>query len=192
MMYILQGILLYKTIGIFIILSVMYLLLKKFFFKSNLEIFDFLLIITFDIYLIKLISICFFPIITDKNAGFDNTYIIFNLVPFNSIYNIAISSNFSTFAKQILGNLILLAPFSIFLSFFLSKTKPVKILIYSILFSIFIELTQFLIDNYIDLAKSKIIDIDDVILNSFGAAIGILIYILIKGPIEKLRSNIET
>ncbi len=87
----------------------------------------------------------------------------FHVLDFNNkldVYN---------FYLNLFGNILLFIPFSIILIAVFKILNPVKIILYTILVSVLIETIQYIFE--IGFA-----DIDDVILNTLGAAIGIYLF----------------
>ncbi|SFG40239.1 VanZ family protein [Sporolactobacillus nakayamae] len=102
-----------------------------------------------------------------------------NVIPFRTLI-----TQFSGFPSvniathQIIGNIIVLAPFCFFLLYFGRITfKSAFLIIF--LYSLSIEVLQFLSDLLFFQARAM--DIDDVILNTAGVALGILAYVFYLG-----------
>ncbi|MPW27316.1 hypothetical protein GC105_16240 [Alkalibaculum sp. M08DMB] len=94
-------------------------------------------------------------------------YFPFNLLRFiNSIFTVSF--------KNVLGNIVMFLPFGIFMTYLIKYKKFISVLVYSMSFSIFIEVMQYFF------LTSRRADIDDVLLNTFGAIIGYVIYIVMK------------
>lgn len=97
-----------------------------------------------------------------------------NLVPFRTSEYIFLHETSIKFSINILGNIILFLPFGFFLTMrFKNINCLLKCLLVGAFFSIFIEIVQLSIPN-------RWTDIDDVILNTVGTAIGYAIYIIIS------------
>ncbi|OBZ10036.1 VanZ family protein [Bacillus sp. FJAT-26390] len=96
----------------------------------------------------------------------------YNLVPFFTIKKYIIYHdhfNFDTWFKNLFGNIVLFIPIGLFLPLFNKKYRHVLALAAaSILLITIVELTQML-------TRVGSFDIDDIILNTFGAMIGLLI-----------------
>lgn len=105
-----------------------------------------------------------------------------NVIPFKTVYNTIAAPIFSpVMVMQIAGNLFLLAPFSFsLLALEITKNKR-KTVIFLFLLSAGIECAQ-LLQSYVDSGflngkySGRGTDIDDVILNTAGAIIGIRLY----------------
>ena len=81
---------------------------------------------------------------------------------------------YGNYISETLENIILFIPFG-FMLHFATKKRPSKIILYSLLLSLCIEVIQPLINEF------RIGDITDIINNTLGAAIGCLIaYLIIK------------
>ena len=74
---------------------------------------------------------------------------------------------------NLFGNIILFLPFGIMLSYLYPVKRGKVILLYGFLTSIGIELTQLLL-------QIGVCDIDDVLLNVSGTAVGIYVYQIVK------------
>ncbi|WP_232725465.1 VanZ family protein [Bacillus sp. FJAT-44742] len=99
----------------------------------------------------------------------------YNLVPFRSIYRIAVFSPGLADPLRILaGNIVLFIPFGFILGL-LSRKKSRAVLTITfaaMLVSTFIEVNQFIFTH-------RVANIDDVILNTLGALIGVIAAIFI-------------
>ena len=83
---------------------------------------------------------------------------------------------------EIFGNILLFLPFGFILKYFYPYKGNLTIVVYGLLLSIGIEVTQLLL-------QIGICDIDDVILNTTGAAAGVFVYTQMKKSIE--RKNVR-
>ncbi len=102
----------------------------------------------------------------------------FNLIPFRSIYRITVfSSTWLNPFKILIGNILMFIPFGFFILFFQKNKRKLRLVVaYGFLLSFLIEGTQFLFTY-------RVADIDDLILNTFGAWCGgvtFLIYYEVK------------
>ncbi len=117
-------------------------------------------------YIVIIIKIAIFPICLGRFERDWDGYDIIQLVPFNTITQIIKYGNWI----QILGNICLLMPIPI-LAFKIKGTiSKSKLLIRVLSISVGIEFIQYLIfivTNY----PSRIVDIDDIILNTIGGMI---------------------
>ena len=110
-------------------------------------------------------SLCLFYVVTveDQNYGTNN------FIPFKEITRYELFSSY--FIHNIVGNILLFVPFGYFVSTILKTKKPFAIIIISIIASLTIEITQYLI--------GRTFDIDDIILNLFGCILGYLVFLLV-------------
>lgn len=131
--------------------------------------------ILFVIYLLKLIQLTIIPM-HYGSAG----YFAINMIPFQYVIKdiklIGISYGgdglfqISLILKNVLGNILLLVPFGLYLAFvFKDKVKWY----HGLYISLFIEVSQ-LIMTYLGLS-ARISDIDDLILNTLGFALALWI-----------------
>ena len=84
------------------------------------------------------------------------------------------------FAISLGGNILLFIPLGFFLKYFIGKKNGI-VLMYTIIISVCIELTQLIF-------HSGVCDIDDVLLNSAGAFVGILFFNLVYQKCRKDKS----
>ena len=149
---------------IYVVIRITYLLIHREHFCFYKEIY-FLLTITYVLFLYYLL------------LGLENpaSYGV-NMIPFREITRYKIGSNL--FVYNVIGNIAVFIPFGLFLNNIL-KSKRV---IYTILIAIIISLTAEVIQYKI----GRAFDVDDVILNTFGAVIGYYIYRLIMFTNDKL------
>lgn len=120
-----------------------------------------LFLLTFVIY-----SICLFYVVTFE----DNNYGTNNFIPFREITRYEFLSSY--FIHNVVGNIILFIPFGFFVSSIIKSKKPFAIISVSLICSLTIELTQYLI--------GRTFDIDDIILNLAGCTLGYLAYLIIE------------
>lgn len=107
-----------------------------------------------------------------------------NLIPFKVFsqtrYEVFVNKNINYFLINFLGNIILFMPFGFFIPL-LWRISAIKAVIIGFLASLFIETCQLF------LARGT--DVDDLILNTFGALLGAILFKIIqrycKGFVEK-------
>ena len=136
----------------------------------------------FEAYILMIIKVVILPIriFTDANLRdsmqqsitFDN---LVQLIPFHSISEFVDGRAY----LQIGGNILLLMPLPIFLFYLLKKNTGKAILLSSIFFTIGIECIQLII-SWSTSFPSRIFDVDDIILNFFGAVIGYGCCVILK------------
>lgn len=115
-----------------------------------------------------------------------------NLIPIKGIFEV-ITQNISNLnvLYQILGNTIMLAPFAFALLYFEWAKSYKQAIWYSLLYTVSIEFIQFILSIYyiiFEIGLRRSIDIDDVILNTIGAGIGIWCYHLLS-IIERFKKQ---
>ncbi len=106
----------------------------------------------------------------------DTNYGTSNFTPFTEMFRYSFGSRL--FIKNIVGNLLLFIPFGLFVSYYLKLKSIYPVLFLSLISSLSIEITQYKI--------GRVFDVDDIILNIFGAIIGFMIYIAIDSISKKL------
>lgn len=132
------------------------------------------------VYLTGVICMTLFPIPTDPllihdraAEGFQETN---NLLPFNTIKDALTGSSISVTVYQLGGNTILLFPLGCFLPLLFKRMRQAKrVIIAGFIASLIIETSQFTISSMIGLTYRSF-DVDDLILNTIGSAIGYLFY----------------
>lgn len=127
-------------------------------------------IVLFVIYIVVMSYLLF----AAESLGRTSGYAGVNLVPFSEItrYLTHISAiGFIHVGINILGNIIVFIPFGYALPslFGAGKRRPILYVLISMVFSIMIELLQFV-------SNTGCCDVDDVILNTFGGLCGYLVY----------------
>lgn len=142
---------------IFITIRTMYIIKNK----IKIDIFKEILIILFIIYIVLLFYIISIPIYR---------YQIINIKPFKEILRYSITSKL--FIKNVVGNILLFIPYSLFLSYYFKINKLYIILIICFTLSLTIELIQINI--------GRVFDIDDIILNIISSIIGYFMYRMLK------------
>ena len=111
----------------------------------------------FIIYFISLFYISF------STVSVENDFLEYNIIPFNTIFDyFSTARDLDIILRNLLWNIILFIPFSLFLWFYKISNK--KILTFWLLLSILIEISQFLLSYFIR-PNFRVADIDDIILN---------------------------
>lgn len=125
-----------------------------------------------------------------RQSGFHATV---NFIPFKSILG-SLDHPYSKIGfENIVGNLLLLFPLGLLTGITLKRTQNVlRVITIGIGIAVFIESTQYILtENY--LIRRRVIDVDDVILNSVGFCLGyglykLLMFILRRGRIGILKN----
>lgn len=100
----------------------------------------------------------------------------FNLIPFKTIveqisYLLNGNAEFSPFTN-LAGNLVLFLPMPIFIKLSNKKIKGIFVILITFIVVVMFETMQYV--------TGRVADIDDVILNMFGALIGLAIYYILE------------
>jgi glycopeptide antibiotics resistance protein len=161
----------------------------------NKEVYKFL----FSIYIFILIGTVFFPLWIGRSL-YENIDIknFINLIPFKQIvkevksvgtrYDGDIAFHISLILRNLLGNIILLLPFGFMCNILWHKINTVKkVTILALLVSLSIEFIQ-LVMIILHINK-RVVDIDDVILNTVGFIIGYYLYRLYSLIITRIKKN---
>ena len=146
--------------------------------------------IIFAIYILLLIAVVFFPIpvqdkmleiLKEENPGYK-----YNFIPFKSIIYILKSNDFYNSLIQIGGNLCLLIPLGIYVPLVWTKFKKIGLFLLLMFFtSFFIESIQFILGILINY-QYRVVDCDDIILNTIGSLFGFLISLRISPLYKKI------
>ena len=106
-----------------------------------------------------------FYVVTFQDVSWSSS----NFIPFKEMFRYELGS--TMFLKNVIGNMIMFAPYGFFISYFLKAEKKSTVICLSIIVSLTIEVTQLMI--------GRVFDVDDILLNIFGGLIGFYIYKLI-------------
>ena len=90
----------------------------------------------------------------------------YNLVPFLDYISVWQNGGVKSFFRLFLGNLGWFFPLGFFAKYKFSGTKTAKIVLFGFLFSLCVEISQFIF-------KTGIFELDDLILNSIGVFLGV-------------------
>lgn len=182
---------------IFIIFLVIYtIIFLKMKIKKNKSNLIRLIYYTFGVYIILIIGVTIFPIpIQPEEIAFNTMHdlgVRNNFIPIKTTFDNLISDiqhdmGIAPF-KQILGNIIMFIPIGFYIPIINNKKKFKEVVLAGFIFSVGIELTQFIINTIIGY-NYRSTDVDDIILNTLGAIIGYILlklaYPIIKGVIEE-------
>lgn len=121
-----------------------------------------------------------FTLLGDHDLTIEYIYNVFYTTNFIPLKSILVQLQ-ASLLYQIIGNTIMLAPFSFSMLYFKWTKNYKKTFWYSLLITIGIEFIQF-VENVIyrlfQIGMNRSTDIDDIILNTFGACIGMVCYYL--------------
>lgn len=108
-----------------------------------------------------------------------------NLVPFASLINAVATGGYPAVISQSLGNFLMLAPFAVYAPLLFRRLRPFHMtLLAGLAFSLTVEATQLGISTVLGFTY-KLADIDDVILNTAGVAVGYVGFLLISLVFEE-------
>lgn len=126
----------------------------------------------FIIYISLLCGVTFFPIEYDRTSirfGFS-----YNFIPFASILN-SLKDEMVDIVRNIGGNVLLFFPLGVMLPLLWKKRSLLRVFLVILLCAAGVELTQHIIGLGIGY-RYRMVDIDDVILNTLGGMIGYAFY----------------
>lgn len=158
-----------------LLLLEVFLLLKKVPFRRN------LLYAALLLYVTLVFSVTLFPIPYQLGAaGSDYAY---NFIPLRSIAD-SLRDGLRPALRSIAANVVMFLPFGVLLPLISKKNRFWRCVLYSLLFSLFIELLQYLIGLQIGY-RYRNVDVDDLLLNTLGGGLGALLLSLVP---QKLRA----
>ena len=132
-----------------------------------------IILFVFVLFLVGLASQTIIPKF-DSNMNIIKSKIRLNLIPFKIIYDSIIefkNGNIYYLIISLIGNIVMFIPVGLFIKILWNKDDK-KVIFIGFLISLFIEITQ--------IFTGRETDIDDLILNTIGTIIGIIIYKLYK------------
>ena len=130
--------------------------------KDDLALFNYFLNTGLFLSILLVVSLTIFPVTTQLFTPPE-----FNIVPFKTILNFINHKDFIEFLANVIGNIILFTPLGFFLYIKLNENYKKSFLI-CLCATIFVECVQIFL-------PMRTTDIDDIILNTLGSVIGILI-----------------
>lgn len=147
--------------------------------KKQISIIKQIISFIFFAYFLVVINITFFPIPIDPNviniSRLAEDTIHQNWIPFSTIYfMLKYSLNNINSLLNIVGNVLLFAPFG-FLLPMISRKLSTKVIPLGIFVILIIEVSQLVSSNLYGFTY-RIFDVDDVILNTIGLLIGVILY----------------
>ncbi len=136
-----------------------------------------LIIYSFILYLICVYFLAIFPL-PDMNQ-LDMNSPIWQLVPFHFILDIMQDVSYKSVwsvlscpsVYTVLFNILMFIPFGIYLRYYFKKSLK-KTIVFSFLFSLFLEVTQLTGLYFIYPHPYRLFDVDDLIINTFGGIVG--------------------
>lgn len=131
------------------------------------------------IYLSFVLYFTLMPIITSLPFMFNHSYDSMNLVPFIDVLN-----SRGDFVRQVGLNMIMTIPFGFLMPLVKRNVGLLKVVSYTFLLSLGIELLQPLINGF------RSADITDLITNVIGGSIGYVIYLIFKPLTTKILNYI--
>lgn len=136
-----------------------------------------------------IIMICFFPfpyqaeLLDDLHANHE-VGCLYNFIPLRSIITIIKDAFtykvYGQIVSQVIGNILLFVPFSMFLSaYYDNKNRFLKVLITALFLSIMVELLQGIFNSMLQY-NYRAVDIDDIILNTLGGMLGYVAFEIVS------------
>ena len=107
--------------------------------------------------------LCLYYILTYKDTNITGI----NLVPFKEMFRYTFGSY--KFMKNVVGNILLFLPFGFFTAHYINIRKASTPVVVALIVSFSAEAIQYYL--------GRVFDIDDIILNVFGAFLGYLLYV---------------
>lgn len=154
------------SIVIIVSLRLSYLLKNK----EKIVLYREIMMLVFIIYIL-----CLFQVVTFQD---DVSWASNNFIPFKEIMRYKITNRL--FIKNVLGNMIMFLPFGFFTSLYLKSEKITLPLLLTLIASLSIEIVQMII--------GRVFDVDDIMLNLIGGALGYLVYSMFRNMSNHLPS----
>lgn len=158
------------------IISIIFYVLISVFLKVNPK--KIIISCIFIVYLTAVAVITLFPILIDEKVEYFGNSTWYNIIPFKTITQTLQYGITTTAIVQIFGNILMSVPFGVFVMLFLRNPKWLKMLLFALLLTVGIELSQMIIGLAIN-NMYRTVDIDDIILNVIGTYLGYGIYKII-------------
>lgn len=155
------------------IISIIFYVLISVFLKVNPK--KIIISCIFIVYLTAVAVITLFPILIDEKVEYFGNSTWYNIIPFKTITQTLQYGITTTAIAQTLGNILMSVPFGVFVMLFLRNPKWWKMLLFALLLTVGIELSQMIIGLAIN-NMYRTVDIDDIILNVIGTYLGYGIY----------------
>lgn len=162
-----------RAAGIFIVVMIIYLLIKR---PEHFRWRDFLSCVYW-VYVITLLLMVFqsdqpigdIPVSFKERIASGESI---NLIPFKTIVSFLLYGGYDDTMVNILGNILIFIPFGIGVVYLSNRGVSVKKnLIFCLLFPLFIETVQLFI--------GRNVDVDDIILNFSGSAVGVCVSVIL-------------
>ncbi|MCY7844012.1 VanZ family protein [Bacillus haynesii] len=154
--------------------------------NKSINLIHFFYLMLFSLYISSVIAMTLFPFPYQKELIEamikENLGINHNLIPFKTIIE-TIKFDSAMFIMQVGGNILLFIPLGFILSILFPIKKSTVVLI-GFGISLTIELIQFVCGLFIGY-NYRSFDVDDLILNTLGTIIGLLLYKLFYGVLKK-------
>lgn len=141
--------------------------------KVKINLYHELLMLLFIIYILSM-----FQIVTSQDVSGEHGI---NVTLFRELTRYKLGSRL--FYRNIIGNIVLFAPFGYFSTAYLKLNKKREILLLTFIISLVIE--------FIQLNIGRAFDVDDIILNLVGGLIGYFIYHIMEKIFGKLSEKIK-
>lgn len=138
--------------------------------KEKIVLYREIMMLVFIIYIL-----CLFQVVTFQD---DVSWASNNFIPFKEIMRYKITNRL--FIKNVLGNMIMFLPFGFFTSLYLKSEKITLPLLLTLIASLSIEIVQMII--------GRVFDVDDIMLNLIGGALGYLVYSMFRNMSNHLPS----
>lgn len=164
------------------IISIIFYVLISLFLKVNPK--KIIISCIFIAYLTAVAIVTLFPIIIDEKVEYFDGLTWYNIVPFKTITETLQYGITTTAIAQILGNILISVPFGVFIMLFLRNPKWWNMLLFALVLTVAIELSQMIIGLAIN-NMYRTVDIDDIILNAIGTYLGYGIYKILPSEIKR-------
>lgn len=143
-------------------------------------------------YLLAVLTVTFFPVPIDPDFILQRRSEWelpgYNAIPFLSIFQFSERDSLTIFMRQVGGNILLTLPLGFFLPLLSQRYRFFqRVFFFGLFFSLGIESLQFLFSSWYGFAY-KITDVDDILLNLTGTAIGFGCYRTMQSQLVRWAS----
>ncbi len=158
------------------------------FIRGYISVLHFLYWIIFSVYTASLVVYTLFPfpyqkelieIMIEDNLGMKN-----NFIPFKAFVDAMNYGSLTIAIKQIGGNILLFMPLGFALPILFPVIKKGKVILIGLTVSLIIELIQGVASYFLGYIY-RIVDVDDLIMNTLGTVIGLLVFNLLSNFLKQ-------
>ncbi|WZU01020.1 VanZ family protein [Erysipelothrix sp. D19-032] len=145
---------------------------------------------SFLIYIFIVVDVTLLPLPLSLQSINNNFYIRSGNPIWNSVNLIPTLTLENILSRNFYLNMVMFAPFGFLINvLFIKENRYFKTLYYSFVFTVLIETLQFLLIYFT--GSFRIVDVDDIIANTIGGMIGLLVYQLATFCVKKISKLVK-